>query len=335
MQVNPWPVARRGGDARRRSALWPEGKRFAFTIFDDTDLSTLENTRPVYDSLAEHGFRTTKSVWPVAPSRANRGDISPIYDYDIAGDTCADRHYLAWAQSLQAEGFEIGFHNATYLSAPRADTLRALDAFRDQFGVYPRTYATHFQCVEGMYWGSARLSGLNRVAYNLLKRYRTHGVFSGHVPGSKYFWGDACRDRIRYVRNFVFRDINTLRACPYMPYHDRSRPYVNAWFASSNGADLNAFNEMLCEKNQDRLAGQGGACIMYTHFAKGFFHDGGIDKTFLRLMRRLSAMDGWFVPVTGLLDHLRRRHGLVSITPRDRTALERRWLLDKVLSGGS
>ena len=31
---------------------WPEGKDFAFTIFDDTDDSTLENVKDVYAFLS-------------------------------------------------------------------------------------------------------------------------------------------------------------------------------------------------------------------------------------------------------------------------------------------
>ena len=46
---------------------WPQGKSFAFTIVDDTDESTIENTKPVYDVLAGLGFRTTKTVWPLRP----------------------------------------------------------------------------------------------------------------------------------------------------------------------------------------------------------------------------------------------------------------------------
>ena len=45
---------------------WPEGKAFAFTVFDDTDACTVENTKPVYDFLRDCGLRTTKSVWPLA-----------------------------------------------------------------------------------------------------------------------------------------------------------------------------------------------------------------------------------------------------------------------------
>jgi hypothetical protein len=51
---------------------FPNNKKFAFTILDDTDLSTAENVGPVYRLLAELGMRTTKSVWPLASVRGGR-----------------------------------------------------------------------------------------------------------------------------------------------------------------------------------------------------------------------------------------------------------------------
>lgn len=45
--------------------LFPEQKRFAFSILDDTDDATVENVKPVYDTLMEYGFRTTKTAWPL------------------------------------------------------------------------------------------------------------------------------------------------------------------------------------------------------------------------------------------------------------------------------
>ena len=83
---------------------WPDGKRFAFTVFDDTDRGTMVNLPPVYDLLARLGFRTTKSVWPI------RGDGEAM----IPGATCDDPDYLEWVLALQDQGFEIGFHNATF-----------------------------------------------------------------------------------------------------------------------------------------------------------------------------------------------------------------------------
>jgi hypothetical protein len=137
------------------------------------------------------------------------------------------------------------------------------------------------------------------------------------------------------VRNFTFADANTLAACPIMPYHDPERPYVNQWFASSEGANVEMFNRCLSEANQDRLEAQGGACIMYTHFASGFFSDGTMNRPFKELMERLARKNAWLVPVTTMLDYLKTQHGETVITAAQRRGLERRWLLSKLRVGNT
>jgi len=52
-------------------------------------------------------------------------------------------------------------------------------------------------------------------------------------------------------------------------------------------------------------------------------------------MTRLSRKNGWFVPVTTLLDHLRIHRSNQVITAKERQALERRWLLEKMFRGTS
>jgi hypothetical protein len=301
--------------------VWPQGRRFAFTVFDDADSQTLENGKPIYDLLGDLGFRTTKSVWPV------RGPREPS-DH---GETCDEPHYLRWVQELQRRGFEIGYHMATSHTSTRDETLRALDRFAEHFGDAPRTAANHYNCAENVYLGEARVSGLRRLAYNVLTGFRNRRRFFGHVPGHPLFWGDVCRARIPYVRNFVFGDINTLKQCPYMPYHDPERPFVNYWFAASEGANVDAFVARITEEAQDRLEAERGACIMYAHFGLGFYRDGVVDPRFRRLMRRLAAKGGWYVPVGTLLDHLRsERDGGREITEPERAMLEWRWLLHKM-----
>ncbi|UCF68992.1 MAG: hypothetical protein JSV80_06830 [Acidobacteriota bacterium] len=307
------------------SALWPEGKDFAFSIFDDTDLATLENVGPVYALLSELGFLTTKSVWPL------RGEGRPR----IGGATCEDEDYLAWVRELQARGFEIGLHNVAYHTSSREQTIFGLDRFRELFGHDPYTLANHAGCRESIYWGSARLSGMQRLVYDVLLRGRRKGQFEGHVESSPLFWGDICRERVKYVRNFVFGQIDTLAACPPMPYHDPTRPHVRYWFASSEGPEVRSFNAMLSEANQDRLAAAGGACIMYTHFAAGFCGPEGLDRSFRELMTRLSRLNGWFVPVHRLLDHLLETRGPLQLGRRQRARLERRWLAHKLRTRGT
>ena len=51
---------------------WPDGKDFAFTIFDDTDCATYATVRDVYAFLRDCGLRTTKSVWPVRAASTRR-----------------------------------------------------------------------------------------------------------------------------------------------------------------------------------------------------------------------------------------------------------------------
>src|SRR6201999_4038038 len=128
----------------------------------------------------------------------------------------------------------------------REQTIEGLERFRQLFGDWPKTVAQHYECDENIYWGDDRLTGFpHRLAYNALTGWRNHNAFHGHTPGHRLYWSDLCRERIRYVRNFVFMDINTLAACPAMPYRDLDRPDVNLWYASTDGHNAKAFIEML------------------------------------------------------------------------------------------
>jgi hypothetical protein len=302
---------------------WPDGRRFAFTIFDDPDSQSLTAAQTVYSLLEDLGFRTTKAVWTIEPPERN----SP-------GDTCESSAFAEWAVRLQEKGFEIGYHNGAPGSLGRADVIRSLDLFRQHFGHDPVTMANHYNA-DAMYWGSARLSGAARMAYNGITLGRNNRFF-GHIEGHPSFWGDVCRERIRYCRNFVFRDVNTLRVCPRMPYCDPDRPYVKGWFASSEGANCASFLRQVAEPEQDRLEEEGGACIMYTHFGHQFLDaDDRLNPEFKRLMERLAKKNGWFVPAATLLDHLRARRGDYVMGIPERGRLERRWLKGKLLYGTS
>lgn len=305
---------------------WPEGRRFAFTIFDDPDSQTLAANRAVYDLLTDLGFRTTIGAWPNPADPARRSD---------PGETCANPQYVERLRQLQRIGFEIGFHNATSHTSTREETRRGLDSFAQLFGQDPITMANHYNSREGIYWAESRLTGFNRTLYNTLTRNRQRGVFNGHVPGSPGFWGDLCQSRIRYVRNFVFGEINTLQACPWMPYHDPLRPYVNLWFAGSEGAQAPEFLRMLREENQDRLEEQRGCCIMYTHFGLGYEHNGRLEPRFVELMTRLARRNGCFLPVHVLLDEIERQRGPLAISPKELRQLEQRWLWHKLRYGSA
>ena len=301
---------------------WPEGKDFAFTIFDDPDWDSFENASAIYLFLADLGLRTTKAVWPIA------GAGSP----KIGGATCAEPKYLNLMRYLQKQGFEIALHNVTHHTSTREQTANGIESFSRLFGHYPYSMANHSGCDESIYWQSARVSGIQRLIYDVLNLnyFKKTSESEGHLESSPLFWGDLCREKVKYVRNFVLGNINTLKACPIMPYHDPERPYVNYWFASSEGADVDSFNAMISDRNQERLMSEKGACIMYTHFAKGFVLNGKINDSFKARLQRMSAMNGWFVPLKTLLDFILQVRGPRIITPAERNALERRWLWHKI-----
>jgi hypothetical protein len=306
---------------------WPNGKTFAFSIFDDTDLAVPGNYEKVYDLLGELGIRTTKSVWPVC------GEGQPARGSE--GSTCEDEEYLSHILGLQRAGFEIGYHNSSHTGVSRDRIRLALDRFRDLFGAYPACMSNHQNCPEALYWGPARLSQPLRVAYRISTRRWSGNQQLGHIENSKYFWGDLCYERIRYVRNWVFDDIDTLRACPAMPYHDPARPFVRAWFSSTNASWLQDYLKCMTERRQDELEESGGACILYTHFGTNFQKGSSLDSRFAALTRRLAAKPGWFVPVSVLLDYIRQQRGVTQLGYVARQRLEWKWFTRKILQGGT
>lgn len=311
----------------RSTITWPEGKRFAFTIFDDADEDRFSNTKPVYDFLAELGFRTTKSCWLEAGEP----------DQPLGGECCENLDYLKWLIDLQEQGFEIGWHNARDSSSTREVTDRCLRRFKLYFGYSPKTMSNHLNNQENLYWGADRLDHIYRWIYRLGNfRAVMRDSFEGHNDLSPYFWGDLCRRNVQYCRNFVFPQMNTLKCCPSMPYHDERRPFVPWWYASSEGNSVGEFVHTIREEEQDRLEEEGGACIMYAHLAKDFHSNGRLNDRFESLIRRLAAKGGWYVPVGVLLDFLKSQPGGgEDLNSKERNRLQLAWLKTKLLKGAT
>ena len=318
-----------GGDecrverAEERSAetpvVWPEGKKFAFTIIDDTDVSTVRTTKPLYDLLAENGLSTTKTVWPLQPAENSV----------TGGDSLEDPEYRQWVLDLKERGFEIALHGVSDGSSSRERVIQGMDRFRDTLGSDSPIYVNHVGQAEAIYWGPARFDPPVRWIYQAYRKSRHSQAFEGMDQSSPYFWGDICQKRTKYVRNFVFSDINTLKMDPLMPYHDARRPFVHYWFSSSYGSNSEAFCQLLSEENQDRLVEEGGACIVYAHF--GTFHPLG--ARFKALVRRIAKLPGWFPTASRLLDFLGTRRGWRD-AENHKMALQRmqwKWLLDQTV----
>ena len=303
---------------------FPGGRRFAFTIIDDTDVATVENVAPIYRLLEQLGMRTTKTVWPMRCPEGSRDFAS--------SETLEDSGYRAFAMDLQRRGFEIASHGATMESSERERTLRGLEKMRATFGAYPTVHANHANNREGLYWGTARIDDvLVRRAYGLL--LGDGDLFEGHVEDSPYWWGDVARSHIRYVRNLTFECLDVASINPTLPYHDPRRPHVNWWFSAADAENCSAFNRLLRPDAQERLERAGGIAIVATHFGKHFVRDGRVDAETARLLEALSRRPGWFVPVGELLDWLRVQGRGGALPAGEWRRMQRRWLRDLLARG--
>lgn len=270
---------------------WPLNKEFAFTIIDDTDNSTVENVKPIYEYLISKNLKTTKTVW-IYPSRNH-----------FIGQTIQDTDYLEYLLEIEHEGFEIQLHNVGSGDFKRNEIIQGFDIFKKTFGRYPTLHINHSFNKDNIYWGYKRFGTILRFFVKLFKGNTRR--FYGDETGSDYFWGDLSKEHIKYIRNRVFNGINTLYYDPQMPYIEKNKKFSNYWFSSSDGHTVEEFNNLISKENIDKLINENGLCIIYTHFACGFLEPNGeINRTFKENMDCLSSQNGWFAPASEILDHL-------------------------------
>ncbi|HEY9225502.1 MAG TPA: hypothetical protein VIP11_02565 [Gemmatimonadaceae bacterium] len=310
-------------DAKRRvkPGPFPGGRRFAFTVMDDTDVATVANVTPIYRLLESLDMATTKTVWP------ERCDVASS-DF-IDSETLEDPEYRDFVIDLQRRRFEIASHGASMESSSREKTIRGLERLAETFGEYPRVHANHSHNRDNLYWGRERLDNpILRLLYGaMLKQPRD--FYQGHVPDSEYWWGDVSARHIEYVRNLTFADINLWRVNPSMPYRDTRRPYGKLWFSASDAENADEFVALLSEANQQQLELEGGVCIVATHFGKGFCVNGAVREDVHDVLTRLARRPGWFVPVGQLLDFLReRRNGDETIPGSEWRRMQWLWARD-------
>lgn len=300
---------------------FPDSKRFAFTIFDDTDVATVANVKPMYDLLHDLGMRATKTVWPV---RCPEGSA----DF-VGSQTLEDDEYRAFVVDLQRRGFEITWHSATMESSLRERTVAAFELFHKTLGAYPRVHANHAHNRENVYWGSGRID--DPILRRAFERFGGRGSdFAGHVPGSPYWWGDLCERHITYARNLTFGEINTTAINPSMPYRDPGRPLAKWWFSATDAEGVSEFNDLLHPRHQERLEAEGGVCIVATHLAKGYVRDGAVNDVTRQRLESLAGRAGWFPTVSELLDHLRSQRNSGELPAGEWRRMQWRWARDLV-----
>jgi hypothetical protein len=270
---------------------YPQQKKFAFTIIDDTDNATITNVKPVYDLLYNLGFLTTKTVW-VYPSRNH-----------FTGQSLQDDDYVDFLKDIHNKGFDIQLHNVGSGDFSREEIQLGIDIFKQKLGYYPSLQINHADNKDNLYWGNKRFGALLKWIFKWFIPSRNE--FFGEEPQSNYFWGEDAKKYIKYIRNRVFNGINTLRYDPKMPYQELEKKYSNYWFSSSDGHTVEEFTALISQKKVDKLIREGGVCIVYTHFASNFVNEHGqVHPQCKERLEYLSKQNGWFVPANQILDYL-------------------------------
>jgi len=301
---------------------WPLNKDFAFTIIDDTDNSTIQNIKPIYDFLHSKGILTTKTVWVFEPKDK------------FTGQCLKHKEYLAFIKDLINKGFEIQIHNVGSGDFTREEIIKGYEEFKEIIGSYPSMHINHASNSDNIYWGYKRFGAILK---NIIKfRYGSKRRFFGDEGDSVYFWGDICKKHIKYIRNRVFLGVNTLKYDPKMPFIEKKKKYSNYWFSSSDGHTVEEFNNLISKKNIDSLKNKKGLCIVYTHFASGYIDEHGVlNSDFVANIEYLSKQNGWFVPASEVLDFLlsNKKENLKRkpISGLYLNVLDFRWLIERVV----
>jgi hypothetical protein len=250
-----------------------------------------------------------------------------------------DARYAEWVKSISCDGFEIASHGASCESNEREKSIRGAEKFAQVVGTMPSLHLNHSLNRDNLYWGVDRFnSHVIRIAL-LCTRGRSRTSFEGHLTRSRFFWGDLCQKYIRYCRNMTFSDtINILTVNPTIPYWDERRPFVRRWYSSSDAGTPHRLANLLSHANLERLQEERGVCILYTHFGLGFTEGGKVIPPVEAALRRVASLPGRFLPATELLDEL---SGVgpdaqaPSLPEAERRRMERKWLVQKLLSGGT
>jgi hypothetical protein len=281
----------------------PHPYRGGFCITDDTDAADLESVRIVYDFMDSLGLRATKTVWVFPPEEPS--GIPALPTSITRGVTLADPAYLNYCRTLASRGVEIALHGAT-AGNNRRELIQRAFAVMDANFPPASTYICHAKNADNPYW-QEKVVARGPLALALRLYARGHHC-SGEDPASPYFWGDLCRQRLRYIRLLRTRRINTLAANPSMPYFEREKPLVPGWFSATK----RSFREATSVEALDDLEREWGVCVLYQYRCRHVDNSTGrVLAAFAAGAERLAARKRvWMDTATRLLDRLRLMQGV-------------------------
>jgi hypothetical protein len=290
--------------------LWtPDPYEAGIAITDDPDNSSFSSFKVIYDFLVRIRLPTTRSMWVYENLESTGTPHLPIKFYS---SLLSNKACLEFCRHLHDSGFEICLHGASSGNNKRESTTAAIDFLESNIG-HSDTFICHSKNAENPYWDHKCTP--SRIIAPIVKLYSGNTCY-GEEEASEYFWGDICRARIKYIRLFRTRMVNTLAFNPGMPYHDFRKPYVNYWFSATKGYLPNIINK----KQLDLLCKSNGAGILYQYLHKYVDIAGNIKPEIMESLELLASDKRIMVkPVSEILNRLKQFHLLFFISYKDDT----------------
>jgi hypothetical protein len=150
----------------------------------------------------------------------------------------------------------------------------------------------------------ADAAGSSRPALLSLQRGRGRDGFEATCPESPFFRGDLCRVGSPTPATSLPRHKHA-PGVPYVPYHDPVRPFVQRWFASAEGERARVVRRDHGRAQPEAPRGRGLSLHHVRAPRSGFLCSGRLDPGFESAMRGLAQRNGWFAPVSEMLDRVR------------------------------
>lgn len=292
--------------------IWlPLSYRAGIAIADDPDNGTFKAFRKVYDFLLDLRFPTTRAMW-VYPNEQKTG--IPNLDARFYAPLLTEKKCLDYCRKLHEHGFEICLHGASSGNNPREKTIEALHYLENNISGCT-SYICHSKNAENLYWDT-KVAHLKILQY-LLGLYTSNHCF-GEISCSPYFWGDVCREKIKYIRLFRTRSLNTLAFNPSMPYHIFDKPYVNFWYSATKGYIPNLFKP----ENLEKLCEENGLGILYQYLHKYVDSSNEINPAVKEGLIRVAEHSKIIIkPVSWMLDRLKQFQLLFTLDSNGETYL--------------
>jgi len=168
----------------------------------------VENIKPIYDLLETLGFRTSKTAW----MKKCVGRSKNFY----RSQTMEEPEYAEYVHSLKKRD------SRSVSTAPRWNRVLGINfgcpgKIQGTFRGIPEDSLQPCRKQGQPLLGSGTVQHAGIPSCLQIDPFFESTLLSGQDPESDFFWGDACRNHIKYMRNFCYDEVNVLKINPSMP----------------------------------------------------------------------------------------------------------------------